>query len=298
MKNKNTIKGPIVIGGIGGSGTRVVASILRELRIFIGNDLNIPLDNLSYTLLFKRSKWFYSNFSNKSEIEKGLCILEKKMTNLGHLTLSDYWFLIKATSQMYRYGHNVMKDGSGEWAIERFKALVSCKVDLESYLGWGWKEPNSHLILNHMDCYFSEFKYIHAIRNGLDMAFSNNQQQLFNWAKLYNIETPQNAKDIPNASFQYWLRANMKVIEYGNLMGNDRFFLLNFDQLCIDPVSELQRLLTFLNIAPNEEIFMRLIELLKVPKTLGRYKNHNLDWFMPEYIPVIEQMGFKVDVAI
>ncbi len=39
---------PIAVGGIGGSGTRVVAAILKELGIFIGDNLNASNDNLDF----------------------------------------------------------------------------------------------------------------------------------------------------------------------------------------------------------------------------------------------------------
>ena len=48
--------GPCAIGGLGGSGTRVVAQILRDVGIFMGTDLNGANDNLWFTLLFKRPK--------------------------------------------------------------------------------------------------------------------------------------------------------------------------------------------------------------------------------------------------
>ena len=44
---------PVVIGGIGGSGTRVVG-LLQQLGFDIGSDLNDSLDDLSFTALFKR----------------------------------------------------------------------------------------------------------------------------------------------------------------------------------------------------------------------------------------------------
>ena len=44
---------PIAVGGIGGSGTRLIADCLRELDLFIGGDLNPAYDNLWFTLLFK-----------------------------------------------------------------------------------------------------------------------------------------------------------------------------------------------------------------------------------------------------
>jgi hypothetical protein len=44
----------VAIGGVGGSGTRVGAALPRELGYYTGDDLNESLDNLWFTLLFKR----------------------------------------------------------------------------------------------------------------------------------------------------------------------------------------------------------------------------------------------------
>jgi len=55
--------GPIVIAGVGGSSTRLVADLLSLFGIFLGDDLKIASDNLLYTLLFRRRTWFYK--SNK-----------------------------------------------------------------------------------------------------------------------------------------------------------------------------------------------------------------------------------------
>ncbi len=49
---------PVIIGGVGGSGTRVIAELLSKIGYYIGNDLNNASDNLLYTLIFKRPNWF------------------------------------------------------------------------------------------------------------------------------------------------------------------------------------------------------------------------------------------------
>lgn len=36
---------PVVVGGVGGSGSRVVAEMLETLGLFIGDDLNDARDN-------------------------------------------------------------------------------------------------------------------------------------------------------------------------------------------------------------------------------------------------------------
>ena len=46
---------PVAVGGVGGSGTRIVAHLLRELGFDIGDDLNESLDDLCFTALFKRA---------------------------------------------------------------------------------------------------------------------------------------------------------------------------------------------------------------------------------------------------
>jgi hypothetical protein len=51
---RETLTGPVAVGGIGGSGTRVVARILQILGGYIGGDLNATLDNLLFEKLMAR----------------------------------------------------------------------------------------------------------------------------------------------------------------------------------------------------------------------------------------------------
>ena len=50
-------QGPVVIGGVGGSGTRVVVEIMRRLGVYTGSDLNKAGDNKWFTLLCKLPRW-------------------------------------------------------------------------------------------------------------------------------------------------------------------------------------------------------------------------------------------------
>jgi hypothetical protein len=48
------MRGPdIIVGGVGGSGTRLVSLILQALGVRTGPDFNESLDDLFFTLLFK-----------------------------------------------------------------------------------------------------------------------------------------------------------------------------------------------------------------------------------------------------
>lgn len=289
------IKGPIVIGGIGGSGTRVVVSILKSLKIYIGEDLNVPLDNLTYTLLFKRTNWFSKNRTNKKKINIGLSILEKSMINKKHYSLKELMFIFNAATSMARNGHNKQKKGKGWWAFERFNHIIfNRNKGLSSYVGWGWKEPNSHLLVSELNDYFSQIKYVHTIRHGLDMAYSNNQQQLYNWSKLFGLSEPQNEDDITFASFRYWVEANRKIIDLKNSLGGNKIYILNFDKLCHNPKKEIDKLLDFVGIEVNEKQLLKVISIPKTPSTKSRYKKHDISKFNKDDIKFLIDIGFKV----
>lgn len=285
---------PIVIGGIGGSGTRVVADILKVFNIYIGEDLNRPLDNLTHTLLFKRPKWYYQNSLNNNKIEVGIGILEKSMTNKKSYSFTEFAFLLNATISMAIYGHNIQKDGSGIWAFQRLRhILFSRRKDIISYAGWGWKEPNSHLILKNLNDKFPKLKYIHTVRHGLDMAYSPNQQQLFNWGKMFGVEIPKKKEDIPEASFKYWVEVNKGIVEQGKAIGEGNILVLNFDNLCANPRVEVRKIIDFLEINVSDSQIKSAIGIPKIPDSKDRFKAYDLLECKEDDLEFLKAMGYK-----
>jgi hypothetical protein len=288
--------GPVVIGGIGGSGTRVVAEIVSEFGFYLGTDLNESLDNLWYTLLFKRPKWYYTNHTSEKEIYTGLGLLTKVMLKEGYFSLPEWRFLIHAVVQMSREGHNHLGSGRGRWPfIRMWRMLVASQQEQSRYVGWGWKEPNAHLLIRSLAGYFKQSKYIHTMRHGLDMAFSKNQQQLFNWGHLYGVDRPKSASEIPVASYRYWVRANQRALEAGAELGREQFLLLNFDRLCRSPESEIQAIVSFLGVNPTQEAREKVSRILRQPPTMGRYRDHDLSQFGSDELSALQTFGFGIE---
>ncbi len=285
---------PLVVGGIGGSGTRVIATIISRMGYFIGNDLNSALDNLTFTLIFKRPQWLIKNFKKERPISTGLSIIEKSMVKDSNFTLRERIFLNKAVREMSKYGHNNQGEGKGQWAFER-KKFIKARIisDLKKYKGWGWKEPNSHLILPLLFEYFPHSKYIHTIRHGLDMAFSSNQQQLFNWASLYGVNFSGEKDGIPAASLKYWIKANQRVFDLKDTYGDEKILILNFDELCKTPSRGIQVIANFLNIDLTGSFINELIELPLTPSSTKRYLKFTRDVFNQSDIEKVEKFGFE-----
>ena len=62
------VPGPVVVGGVGGSGTRVVEQMLRQLGVYTGADLNSAGDNRWFTLLCKLPRWDLGSLGPDSEV--------------------------------------------------------------------------------------------------------------------------------------------------------------------------------------------------------------------------------------
>lgn len=274
-------RGPVIIGGVGGSGTRVIAEILSALRFYMGSDLNVASDNLWFTLLFKRPKWHQRASYNPQKISTGFDILSKAMLHAGSLSFREMLFLLNATVSMAPTGHSIEGHGRGKWPFERAWKLIKStqKGNDPGFIGWGWKEPNTHVYIDDLAANYRNLKYILTIRHGLDMAFSSNQTQLFNWAPFYGVELPKQKSDIPRASLKYWIKANQRALEAGKRLGPDKFLLVNFDQLCLSPQSEIKRIISFLNIQPSSTEFANVITIPKVPSSYGRHRAHDPNQF-------------------
>lgn len=283
---------PVVIGGIGGSGTRVVAEICRQLGIYLGTNLNESLDNLWYTALFKRSDLFELK-KKESQIRKGLDILTHAMIG-GDLNTDDFHRLVIDYTNDIRqdaYYENEFEDYFG--AMPNFiKDIVgSAKPDVESFVGWGWKEPNSHILIEYLANYFTNLRYIHVQRNGLDMAYSDNQIQVNLWGAMYGIKYRKDSHD-PAASFRYWVEANTKAINLGKKLLSDNFMVLQLERICSSPDKEISRIANFLEIPLSQAAIEQIAVIPKMPKTVGRYKHHNISWLTRSDMKALKTLGY------
>lgn len=290
MKN-NIIKGPIVIGGVGGSGTRIVAELIKQMGFYLGCDLNHANDNLLFTFLFKRPRWYLSNYNNWGEIKKGLTVFENIMTTKFDSSRKDMNFINRIKIKEF-YSDNKNK----AWVDKRLSNISKYKrIDLTQYLGWGFKEPNSHIFLEDLSKYFKRMKYIHVIRHGLDMAFSENQFQLYNWGSLFDIDIPNDKSRLPIASLDYWIKSNKESIRKGREVLGSNFMLLKFDELYSDPKNQIDKVLNFLEVKKPLVRKKSLYALPQKPRTSERYKENDLSIFKESQIKEVIDLGFTVE---
>jgi len=272
---------PVVVGGVGGSGTRLIAQCLKQLGFFIGYDLNISDDNLWFTLLFRRPDIF--DLSDE-EFDELVDIFLTGMSGSNQFTERQVE-LINWLASTDR-GHV-----PATWLKQRARTLLSKKPAVPTATGWGWKAPNSHIILDRLLNRFNRMKYILVARNGLDMAFSRNQNQLRLWGKHFFGDQ---FEICPRLSLKYWCIVHRRVLDIGKSMG-DNFLFISYDRFCSDPGAGATELCNFLGLDDSGMLTSSILKLVRPPKSIGRFRNHDIALFDKEDVAYVRELGFDVD---
>jgi hypothetical protein len=85
-------------------------------------------------------------------------------------------------------------------------------------------------------------------------------------------------------------------MEIGHKLGRHKFLVVNFDRLCQSTESEIRKIVSFLNIEPVAENMAALNRIPRIPKSLGRYRKHDISQFDPADLDELENLGFSASV--
>ncbi|MEP5567944.1 MAG: sulfotransferase [Halioglobus sp.] len=276
-------KSPIVIGGLGGSGTRLVTSLVQDMGVSMGGQLNGTLDNLWFSLLFVRRSIL---LKPEKEIDKLIWLFTNAMRHGERVPKHLRKLVIEAA----RFGRDPVLPLEVLKGAYESMLMTSPSESVSRY--WGWKQPNTHVMVGMLNRYYPSMKYIYVARNGLDMAFSENQNQFrYFWGDLL-LEGDTSRS--PTNALRYWVASYKRLLDEASKLG-DRIHILNYDRLCREPLLQLKQLKSFVGIDVDPVYLSELAATIKAPETLGRYREHDCSQFDSEDIEFVRQMGFTID---
>jgi len=235
-KNANP---PVVVGATGGSGTRVFQAILQHAGLFMGQHLNHAGDAMDLEPFLDR--WINP-------------LLE---------TTGRVGFDVKTLPASMR----------GKCLKDLGQSLKTYCAHLPIHGLWGWKNPRSMYVLPLIHHFFPDVRFIHVVRDGRDMAFSDNQNQRNkHYAALFGTDatndTPQQGAA---ASAQLWARANGQIASWGVQNLGERYYQIRLEDLCAHPEAEIGMLFGWLGTPANPQ---ELAALVSPPSSLGRWRRH------------------------
>ena len=244
---------PCVIGATGGSGTRVVARIVRAAGLYIGNDLNRYEDALPFASFSDR--WINDFLASRND----------------------------PPSEMRERMAGELQDLVDEHLSHR----------PDDAIGWGWKEPRSIYLLSFLNEQMPRLRFLHFVRDGRDMAFSENQQQLKKHGQAV-LDGELRWRRRPYRSIALWARVNAAAAEYGERELGERYLRVRFEDLCSRPGETAREILDFFGLGGDAEAIAAAE--VRPPSTLARWRSkgartvQTLDRFGE---PALSRFGYR-----
>lgn len=249
---------PVVVGGSGGSGTRLVVTILRAGGVYMGTKVNPTEDALAF------------RHFNQTWIRPYLKHQRRGLHNLDH-----------------------------SLAVQDLQEAVAehCADLADPAQPWGWKRPESIYVLPFLHQQLPGMTFLHVVRNGLDMAFSSNQNDLLR----YGIVLPGRAYDHePEAlrSIRLWTEANVSVADYGENHMGPRYLRVHFEALCAHPVETVATIFDALGLLTDPGAATASVA---DPGTVGRWRAHSNPKLLLRLLrvgaPALQRFGYWEESA-
>jgi hypothetical protein len=200
------MKAPIVIGALGGSGTRVVAWLVQRMGVYLGTNRNAVEDAMEFVE-------FYDRWINR--------------------------FILREIAPFCHEEQDLMMR-------DFIASVARHRMGIPSFdTPWGWKEPRSHYLLPFFNERYRDMKFIHLVRDGRDMAFSSNQHQLRKHGPAILgpalLNEPQ-----PVQTAALWAKINLSAAQYAESAMQGRYIMVRFEDLCIRPCETARVIADFL----------------------------------------------------
>jgi len=259
-----------MIGGVGGSGTRLFAEALHVSGIRTTLDVNGATDAMGCTLLYKRPS-VLEDLESPDVFGRLWNITESGVVG-GRPIDRDDRLLMKRLAREARPMHD------RSWLKTRARRLRREASRPRRPGRWFLKEPNLHWVAPRILELDSDIRFVMAVRHGIDMAFSSNQQQLYVWGPTVLGET--DLEPTPEASLRYWCHVHRRIADFRELHP-ERVLILSFDQFCVEPDVVARRLLDFSEIEATDALLDRVIRGVRAPSSIGRHLDEDLSQFDP-----------------
>jgi hypothetical protein len=238
---------PVVIFGTGGSGTRILQVLTDQSGYYLGTNLNRAGDALDIGHFMRR--W-----------------LDR------YLGKTDWIGKMVSGADSGRFGYPLAMAEDFAATLEDHREALE---DPEAR--WGWKAPRTILIFPFVHELFAGMRAIHLVRDGRDMAYSKNQQQMRRHAPQL-LDRSQNDQPEPLRSITFWARVNLAAARYGETRLGDNYLRMRYEDVCGDPGSAVVQLLDFIDSpAPRGPMREVAAEKIRPSTSIGRWREHDRD---------------------
>jgi len=216
---------PVVVGALGGSGTRAVVELLVASGIYMGEFVDADSRDSLYLRRF----------------------------------LNDHFDALAADPER--------EPPALRRALHR--TLRAHRADMpDPSADWGWKNPRSLWLLPFLARSFPDLRFIQLLRDGRDMALSGNRVLLDRHGRALLGDRRTGDKQADQLAL--WALGNVRAADAAERLLGPRALRIRYEDLCAQPVRELERLVAFLERPLPDTVLERIAESVRPSPGLGR----------------------------
>ena len=234
---------PLILLGMHRSGTSLVVRLLAELGIYMGSWLSRDAEAVHFQRINRRiygaagSKW--------GQVDSLLEAMQSPS------------FVQEQTRVAERALFNEKRLPGAKTEIERFFGPeLWSRIGQGELPAWGWKDPRTTLVFPIWLNLFPNARWLHVLRNGIDVAISVHRRSLKQERKLRNrllaIDYSPATLDF-GYSFRLWEHHVSFVLEHQHLVAPDRFLEIRYEELLAEPRTVLQEVARFAGYPVEED---------------------------------------------
>jgi len=227
---------PIVVGGLGGSGTRAVYTILVDAGVKMGTTVSATSDSVEMYHFHN----VYLNFILEAVHRVDYAIVDVPAP-VRRSTIQGLSLALK---------------------------IVATQPD-PPRRPWGFKCPRSIYVLPFLQNALPTFFFLHVVRDGRDMALSTNRSQL---ERHYEALFGEPVGDDPElAQARLWNAVNLGAARWASTHMPQRYLVIRYEDLSRDPVGTIAFMMEFIE-GPQEQA-QALAGTVAQSGSIGRWRS-------------------------
>ena len=228
----------VFVVGLGGSGSRGVASFLHDSGLFVGRVNSITYDTITNHTEMNR---LYGKFLNLTQghVDIGPELQQQMAEEVGSGIRSEL-----EKSVFCRLRKELQQYESSSRAASTQATAVNCGP--APWKGFSVKNCRNGLILSVLHVLFPDtLRVVHLVRDGRNMALSKNRHQLRSFGDVVlGNDVAVDKRDQCLRQFAYWSKLMKEIRSYGErvLLPTKRYFLLHVEDFVTNASTQLDLL--------------------------------------------------------
>jgi hypothetical protein len=254
---------PLILLGMHRSGTSLTVRLLADLGLHMGSWLSRDAEAVHFQKLNRRIyRETGSNWGRVDGLVRAMAspdFVERQVAEMRHRL----------------YGDALLPGGlpaiAGFFGSDR-----RAEIERGEVAPWGWKDPRTTLTFPVWLEIFPRARWVHIVRNGVDVAISTHRrslrQQRKPWNRLLRLDYVPATLDF-DYCFHLWETYLGFVLEHKHLIPADRYLEMRYEDLLAEPEANLERLVEFATDGAAGE----LVNAERIEAACGRVNRSRLE---------------------